>query len=430
MAVQLNPGQLGSRIGEVLVGLKQGTLDTPEALISTEGSLHVLGATQPYGINADAGGRTRVSQITTLFGGKKLNADDPLKWVTVGTGTLTFQQNKALMEVTAGQYLIRQSPHYNPYFEGKSQIVEPTFDNFQPQAGVVKRVGYFSSNAVAPYDTNKDGFWIESDGTTIRLIVSRFGVEVLNLPWTEWDAYAAISTYNWQNFTVMFTDFLWLGGAVLRVLMKVNGHIQLVHTFDYAGTSQDVFMQSPNQPMRYEIRSSSGAGSFREICSQVSTEGSIGEGGQALVLANAPGSAISAGTVGTTYVIRGVKKQVANRDSHPVIVDFGGAVISAGATDAGRFLLLLNPTLSAALTYTDKGRVQDGAAVAGQTVTSLGREIGAVEAVGSGVAAPFPDNYLATLLIDINDSPYEVVLAYQPFTTNQDVHGHITLKDD
>jgi len=162
-------------------------------------------ATAP--INADAGGRTRISSITTLFDGKTLNADDERLFENVGTGTGLFSNNSYTMSVTAGQHFIRQARRFNPYFSGKSQLFEPTFDNFQPQAGVVKRAGYFSSNAVAPFDSDKDGAWIESDGTTIRLIVSNFGAETLNLPLTSWSGYANLAEYqnvaNWQNFTVI-----------------------------------------------------------------------------------------------------------------------------------------------------------------------------------------------------------------------------------
>lgn len=458
MSFSLTPGKLGFKLGEVLVGLSAGTTDTPESVHVTQHKLQTLGyawnpdtlayevittggdgvgieatitnavvETRPYEVGRDAAGRARVSQLTTLFDGKKLGADDTLKWATVGTGTLTFQQNKANMAVTSGQFLIRQSPHYNPYFAGKGQLVEATFDNFHPQTGVTKRAGYFSSNAVSPYDSTKDGFWLESDGTTIRLIVSRAGTEVLNVPWTSWDAYAQISGYNWQNFTVVEFDFLWLGGTSLRLFLYVGGQMKLVHTFNYAGSSQDVVIRSPNQPMRYEIRSTSGSGSFREICSQVSSEGSILEQGDALAIGNTPTAGIAANTVGTHYVIRGVKKQVAFRDIHTDIVDFGGVIDATGA-DVGRFLLLLNPTLSAPLSYSNLGRIQDGAATT-QTVTSLGRVVGRLEASGAAVSASFPDNYLSTLLIDIADTPYEIVLAYQPFTSNQTVWGHITLKE-
>jgi hypothetical protein len=42
MAFQLTPGKLGFKLGEVLVGLKSGTTDTPESLKTTEGQLHTL----------------------------------------------------------------------------------------------------------------------------------------------------------------------------------------------------------------------------------------------------------------------------------------------------------------------------------------------------------------------------------------------------
>lgn len=163
MTFGLAPGKLGFKIGDVLVGLQSGTTDTPETISSTQNKLHTLGyawnpdslayevvttggsgtglevtvtnaslSTTPYEIGGDAGGRTRVSQLTTLYDGKKLNADEAYRWTSVGTGTVTFSQNKAVMDVTAGQYAVRQSPHWNPYFSGKPQFIEATFDNFHP----------------------------------------------------------------------------------------------------------------------------------------------------------------------------------------------------------------------------------------------------------------------------------------------------------
>jgi len=40
MGFSLEPGKLGFRIGDVLVGLQSGTTDVPEAIKSTEGRLH------------------------------------------------------------------------------------------------------------------------------------------------------------------------------------------------------------------------------------------------------------------------------------------------------------------------------------------------------------------------------------------------------
>ncbi len=394
----------------------------------TEVALVVRNASGPFGINGDAGGRTRVSQITTLFDGKVLGIDDTRSWDTRGTGTATFQQNKMNLAVTAGQYECSQSRHACPYFSGKSQGVEITFDNFHTEPGVVKRFGYFSSNAVAPFDSNKDGFWMEDDGTTKRIIISNNGTEKFNKPLSEWTGAQYVTDYDWQNFTVVLFDFLWLGGAVFRVWLKTSSSFKLLHQFDYAGTAQDVMMQTPNQPVRYEIRSTGGSGSFRRICSTVFTEGSIDEEGDALTLIT--NTAINANVIGTFYAVKGVRKSATYRDIHTDIVSFGGNVLSsAGTPDSGRFLLLLNPTISAPLTWAANSRIEEGTATT-QTVTGLGRVLQCAEATGAGVSELFPNNALSILRMDMLNVADEVILAYQPYTATQTVHGHITLKED
>lgn len=43
MTFPLTPGKLGFKLGEVLVGLKEGTTDTPETITSTQNKLHTIG---------------------------------------------------------------------------------------------------------------------------------------------------------------------------------------------------------------------------------------------------------------------------------------------------------------------------------------------------------------------------------------------------
>ena len=123
----------------------------------------------PATVTLDAGSRLRTSQMTTLLDGKILNSDTPFLFDNAGTGTGTYANNKYNMSVGVGQFRVRQSKRFNPYFSGKSQLIEVTFDNFQVEANTVKRAGYFSSSAVSPFTANYDGFYIENDGTTIRL---------------------------------------------------------------------------------------------------------------------------------------------------------------------------------------------------------------------------------------------------------------------
>jgi len=118
-------------------------------------------------INTDAGGRTRVSTLTTLFDGKTLNSDDALSWETVGTGSSALSGNKVTLSVTVGQYRIRRSRRYLPYYSGKSQIIETTFDGFDSVTGLVERVGYFSSDGTGDYSTTLDGFFLENTAGVI-----------------------------------------------------------------------------------------------------------------------------------------------------------------------------------------------------------------------------------------------------------------------
>ena len=250
----------------------------------------------PATITAD--GRTRSADLTPLFDGKVLFAEDNELFTSGGTGTATWANQAVVLSVTAGQYMVRQSRQYFPYSSGYPKVAEITFQDFQLVPGLIKRYGLFGSSEVAPYTANFDGWYVESNGDdgTYYLVVVNDGTEKLRLPWTEWSGYADIADYNWENFTVTLTDFLWLGGAVLRTFLKTQAGFILAHQFDYSGTAKGVFMKSPNQPLRYEIRSTTGAGVFTTICSQVATEGATSATGKTTALYNA--TPINTNTVG------------------------------------------------------------------------------------------------------------------------------------
>lgn len=372
-------------------------------------------------ISLDASARIRTGSISTLFDGKTLEQEETLLWDTKGTGTRTFEDGSInRLTVAAGQYLVRQSKQYFPYFSGKSQLVEETFDNFGLDAGLIKRFGYFSSNAVAPFASNYDGVYVESNGDQGKyfLVVANDGTEKLRE-----DITAALPN-DPDKFSVALIDFLWLGGAVLRMFWKSPlGGFPLIKSFEYAGTEPGVFMRSPNQPVRYEIRSTGGAGYFRAICSQVATEGAISNQSKSLVLMHT--NLLDANAVSTIYAVKGVKKRADRRHIPIELNQFGGSMTATA--DAGVWMLLLNPTLSAPLGYAQNGPV-DEATGAGQTVTNVGRVLGVIHVNQAGVSRPFTDNQLAWMNINIDNVPDEYVLAYMPLTINQSINGAIELQ--
>jgi hypothetical protein len=355
----------------------------------------------------------------TLFDGKIMNAEDTYKWDTKGTGTATYTSNAVDLAVDAGEYVIRQSKFFNPYFSGKPQLIEITQQNFANQVGVVKRFGYFSSSAVAPYDATYDGWWIEADGTDYWLVTANKGTETHRVKHTAWSGYDKIASYDWSKFTVSMVDFLWLGGAGLRFFMVIDGKFELIHSIaDHAGYQDTLIFNSPNQPVRYEVRSTTGAGSMLSICSQAASEGTTtNEQGEGVSWYSEP---IAANTVGTIYALVGAKKQAAYRDHYCPVTEIGAAIQTA---DSGVLMLLINPTLSAPLTYTNTSRIQAGKAGSVITVTNVGRILKSVPMVSSGTGVQAPAALLRNLAVGIDNTMSELVVAYAPQSSNQTVFG-------
>lgn len=366
-------------------------------------------------------GSLLVSQRSTLFDGKILNADETDFWQTVGTGTPAFSNNTIAMPVTANQWIVAQARRRSPYFSGKPQVIEFTCDSFHTQAGVIKRIGYFSSSAVTPFDTLYDGFWIEDDGTTKRLMTANLGTITANVPLSEWGEEWA--NFNFENFSVFTIYFVWLGGAALISFgATASDGFRYQTQAQYISSRKGTISSSPNQPMRYEIRSTGGVGTLTRICSFVGTAGSISESGKSLSVYNS--AAVTTNTVGTTFVLKGIRKRADRRDIAVKIQSIGCA--SLLTSDAGILLLLLNPTLSAPLSYSPISNIEEATAT-GQTVTNVGRVLVAVPIGNEGGTKRLDNDFLTWLSMGIENTPDEYILAFQALTNNQSRAGMIYL---
>lgn len=377
----------------------------------------------------DAANRVRVAQLTTLADLKTLNGDETHLLENVGTGSGVFGGNKFAMSVTAGQYFIRRSRRYYPYFSGKTQLIECTFDGFQPESNVTKRVGYFSSNEAAPYDSNKDGFWLESAGGSVTFKCSRNGTETLSIAQTSFNG-NALTGHDWAGFNVVAFDFLWLGGFQLRLFVKTSAGFVLAHTFSYAGSgAADTFTLSPNQSVRYELRSTTGAGNFRYVCAQVSTEGSIGEAGK-IIARDTGATAISLATIGTTYPILGVRKAAGFRDSPVQFWNFNAFVNSA---DQLLLTLQINPTLSAVPAFVAVAgapAVEAAQGTGAQTVTTPGTKIYSIPLSQNSVipANLLDSDFLSWLGVSIAGVSDQIWLCGTPISSTVSAFGAVMVK--
>jgi hypothetical protein len=379
-------------------------------------------------VSLDASSRVRVSQLTTLGDYKTLDADEALLLENVGTGTGSWANNRYSMSVASGQYLIRRSKRYHPYLSGKSQFAELTVIGFSG---------------------------------TVSLVVQNAGVDTFRVTQTDWNVNPMVG-HDWTKFNVILFDFLWLGGAVLRTFVVNAKGIVLVDMRNVAAQVADLMIKSPNQPVRYEIRSNgttttkrigyfssnnvapydstkdgfwlesvsaSATGSMTAVCAQVSTEGSIDESGKQRSVHSGTAS-ITFATIGTTYPLKAIRLKSGYRDRYIKLTSIGAFINSTN--DIVLLSIQLNPTLSAPLTYTAVANSSADEATGNGTitVTAPGTVLfSKVTTQGEVINSELENDFLSVLGSTIADVSDELVLCVTPITTSVGTFGTINFKE-
>ena len=234
--------------------------------------------------NIDAFGRLRTSAVQNLVDIKHVYDKNPLQVneVTAGTATSIFSQQFARVRMSTSannDLVIRQSKTHPIYQPGKSQLFEASFSNLALETNVIKRVGGFDSFTGSPYNSGFDGYFLESNGVTnvISFQLWRSGTTVFSAATTVWDnSEFDPNNFNWSNTNLLMIDYQWLGVGRMRFGFNLSGQTIYFAEYNCANNDPNVYMSSPNQPIRYEIRQLGvGSGYFDMLCSQVSTEGAL-----------------------------------------------------------------------------------------------------------------------------------------------------------
>lgn len=305
--------------------------------------------------NLDAFGRLRVSQLTTILEFKYMYDKLPLlvDELTNGVGAASNFVSSASsinMSVTSnGNYVIRQSKNRGVYQPGKSQLSEFTFSDFNIETNVIKRVGYYSTFTGSTFDSNYDGFFLESNGISnnISFNIYQSGVLILNSPVSAWTStHFNPATIDWSKTQLMMVDFQWLGVGRVRFSMVFDGLPYTFVTNSGSNVLSEVYMKSPNQPIRYEIRSSGGTGTFNQICSQSSIEGGVNQ----LFYAVGINTKISFGVASTGVRFPVIGWKLGDLFTGVESMARGMAVLNE-TNDSYRVELIFNPVMSAPITY-------------------------------------------------------------------------------
>lgn len=302
----------------------------------------------------DAFGRLRVSEITSFLELKYLSDKQPLlvDELLSGSSTSAFNSNNSEinMNVTStGDYVIRQSKYRGIYQPGKGQLFEASFSDFNIESDVIKRVGYFSSSFSSPFTTGLDGFFLESNGVdnTISFQIWKKGTQIFSGGTHSWnDSQFDITTLDWSKTNLCLVDFQWLGVGRVRFGLSLSGNSYFFAEHSGTGHLDNVYMVSPNQPIRYEIRSAGGNGQFNQICSQVSIEGTLNSLNKAVGISNV--NEVTCPTSGVTYPIIGYRIKTGFTYAN-AIIDY--VAVLQTTNDNYLASLQFNPILSTQPTY-------------------------------------------------------------------------------
>jgi hypothetical protein len=230
--------------------------------------------------NADAFGRTRVSNPLTLFDSSHRYRDNNL-WesLVVGTGsTVGFATTQGLVNIgigtTSGDSVIRETTKTFSYQPGKSLLIMSTFVPATPKANLRQRVGYFGAD---------NGMYFEINGTTPyfveRSLSTGTQTEVAQANWNidklDGTGVSGI-TLDITKAQILWMDIEWLGLGTVRVGFVIDGQFIHCHSFHHANLIQSTYITTASLPLRYEIANTgitTSSSTLKQVCSTVISEG-------------------------------------------------------------------------------------------------------------------------------------------------------------
>jgi hypothetical protein len=340
----------------------------------------ILSADSP---SIDAFGKWRVSQPTTLFDSKQVVDSGSFYFdiKTTSGGTVTWNSGSAQSTFkvtnTSGSRAIKQTKRIFVYQPGKSQQIICTGKFGTKIDGIKKSIGSFDDN---------DGYFFQTSGSSFGVVLRK------TINGVKTDTFISQSTWNLDkmnglgpsgnildiNKAQIYTmDYEWLGVGRVRYGVVQKGVLIYVHEINNYNSLDTVYLRNPNLPIRYEMsthKNTTTGSLMTQICSTVISEGGFDNTGKRVVVTSNNGATIGASQYDAVLFIRYNSSTSKGAQIIPEQLDL---LIKPGnsSTFAGRWELLVNPTVTNAVTYNNaSGSVVTQVAVvaAGNIITNPG----------------------------------------------------------
>ena len=343
----------------------------------------ILAADSP---SIDAFGKWRVSNPTTLFNNKQIVDSGSfyydIKTTTGATVTWNSGSADSTLKVTStsGSRAIKQTKRIFVYQPGKSQQIIYTGKFGDRVDGIKKSFGSFDDD---------NGYFFQMSGSSFGVVLRK------TINGVRTDAFISQSTWNLDKMNgsgpsgnildttkaqIYTMDYEWLGVGRIRYGVVQKGILIYVHEITNYNSLDTVYLRNPNLPIRHEIsthKNTTTGSLMTQICSTVISEGGFNDTGKRVVITSNNGATIGSSEYGAVLFVRYNSSTSKCAQIIPEQLDL---LIKPGnsSTFAGRWELLVNPTVTNAVTYNNvSGSVvtQVGVVAAGNVITNPGTVI-------------------------------------------------------
>ena len=388
----------------------------------------------------DAFGRWRVSNPVTIFDSKLIHDAQTIFWddsEVSGSGTSsTYDGDKAMTRLavsanTAGMRVRQTYMHFN-YQPGKSVLTLMTAVMSGNASGIEANVGQ--------HDDDNGIFFQAKDGilnAVIRSSTSGSAVDT-KVAQSSWNGDkldgtgASKHTVDPTKCQIIWWDYEWLGVGRVRMGFVIDGAFILCHEFNHANSVTEVYMSTPNLPLRYSIENdgTGPATTMDHICSTVISEGGSHDLGE-LHYASTAGTHVDADADGSVYAIVGVRLKTTHLGA--VVKVLAASVLETAGSNNYEWILVINPTIAGSFTYADldaDSAVQVATGATANTVTNgeyVAGGHGSSGAKGGAEASAIESaKWIGSAIDGTRD---EIVLCVRPTgSVSLDIEGGLTLR--
>lgn len=418
-----------------LVTLDNGRLTTGNVSLSLDNTL------------LDAFGRVAVANPARLFYCDLQLDNAPLIWddqQTSGSGTSSaYNANQASVTLSVGSSTagtrVRQTFRSIGYQPGAGQRVMMTGILGSVTSGITRRIGQFN---------DKNGFYFESNGTDIRLVIRTYTsgsvsnanyVTQANWNLDKLDGTGTSGvTIDWNKTQIFCIDYEWLGVGSVWFSVYIDGRKTLLHRFDCANHNTLVYSSEPNLPLRYEISNngSGAASSMVCICSMAESYGGISGLGVERHASRFTTALTTANNNTTWYPLTVIRLRT-GYNGRQVYVS-GGEVLCITANVHFLWAIFLNPTVTGtALSYSNIDTSASGVeaatgntnatSVSGGTIITMGLGSTQSSRLPFGESSTFIPSYLGVSIAGTSDI---ACLAVRNITAgSNDFYGQLSFSE-